>query len=337
MAETTTNLDAASFEAITSLGKAVGDPLRATILRALKADSLSVSELCRVFDVAQPALSHHLKILHTAGLVARRREGTSIFYRRDDDAHAPLKQALFSALDAVAPNADLDTGLKCVHAERSRSCRAFFARNAADITSLQTQIAEPQTYTETVLAMANRPENGNIGRALEIGPGDGALIVGLAGIYQAVTGIDSSAEMLAHTAQATRKEKNISLIHADFLEFSNEENYELIVAAMAVHHLPSPAGFFHRARRLLKPGGSLIVAELTRHDQLWASEVCGDLWLGFEPAELERWAMSAGLKCAESQFLAQKNGFQIQIQRYAVTDTQTPAQSPDKTTNVIAT
>jgi len=109
---------------------------------------------------------------------------------------------------------------------------------------------------------------GVIGRALEIGPGDGALIVGLAGIYQAVTGIDSSAEMLAHTAQATRKEKNISLIHADFLEFSNEENYELIVAAMAVHHLPSPAGFFHRARRLLKPGGSLIVAELGGRKQL---------------------------------------------------------------------
>jgi ArsR family transcriptional regulator len=333
MAETSTSLDTASFESITSLGKAVGDPLRATILLALKADSLSVSELCSVFSVAQPALSHHLKILHTAGLVARRREGTSIFYRRDDDAHAPLKQALFNALDSVALNAELVAGLKRVHAERSRSCQAFFARNAADISSLQTQIAEPQTYTQTVLAMASRPGDSNIGHALEIGPGDGALIVGLAGLFREVTGIDSSAEMLAHTAQAICGEHNISLIHADFLEFSNEENYDLIVAAMAVHHLPSPAGFFHRARQLLKPGGSLIVAELTRHDQHWASEVCGDLWLGFEPVELERWAISAGLKCSESQFLAQKNGFQIQIQRYTAAGAQTPAHPTDKTIN----
>ena len=43
---------------------------------------------------------------------------------------------------------------------------------------------------------------------------------------------------------------------------------------------------------------------------------CGDQWLGFEPAELERWATLASLEPAESLFLAQKNGFQIQIQRY---------------------
>ena len=55
-----------------------------------------------------------------------------------------------------------------------------------------------------------------------------------------------------------------------------------------------------RAAELLAPGGSIIVAELTRHDQHWTSDVCGDLWLGFEPSELQRWAEKAGLENCES-------------------------------------
>ena len=58
--------DCDPYDAITSLGKAVGDRLRATILAVLVEDSLSVSELCSIFDVPQPALSHHLKVLHQA-------------------------------------------------------------------------------------------------------------------------------------------------------------------------------------------------------------------------------------------------------------------------------
>ena len=61
-------------ESLVSLAKALGDRLRADILRVLHQDSYAVGELCDLFDVPQPALSHHLKTLLTAGLVARRRE-----------------------------------------------------------------------------------------------------------------------------------------------------------------------------------------------------------------------------------------------------------------------
>jgi DNA-binding transcriptional ArsR family regulator len=302
------------FEAIISLGKAVGDRLRSSILAVLAEDSLSVSELCSIVDVPQPALSHHLKVLHQAGLVAKRREGNNIFYRRDNDAQDLLKQSVFTALDQVALSPDLLRALQRIHQQRSEHCQAFFADNAEEISSLQTQIAEPATYCETVLAIASRLSPGV--RALEVGPGNGLLLGGLAEHYPDVYGIDSSAEMLAQTARTTAGTSNISLIHGDFLEWQNESGFDLIVAAMAVHHLPSPAAFFQQAHRLLRSGGSVIVAELTRHDQHWASDVCGDLWLGFEPAELQRWAANAALQACEAQFLAQKNGFQIQIQRY---------------------
>ena len=70
--------------ALAALCKASSDPLRLQVLRVLHKASFGVSELCSIFDIRQPALSHHLKVLANAGLVATRREGNSIFYRRSE-------------------------------------------------------------------------------------------------------------------------------------------------------------------------------------------------------------------------------------------------------------
>jgi DNA-binding transcriptional ArsR family regulator len=61
-----------------------------------------VLELCRIVEVRQSALSHHLKILAQAELVSTRREGNSIFYRRalvlSDDPFFAIKQSAFDKL-----------------------------------------------------------------------------------------------------------------------------------------------------------------------------------------------------------------------------------------------
>ena len=66
----------------------------------------------------------------------------------------------------------------------------------------------------------------------------------------------------------------------------------------------------------LKPGGVLLVTDLCAHDQGWARETCGDLWLGFEPEALTRWAADAGLAQGESVYLALRNGFRIQVRLF---------------------
>ena len=47
--------------------------MRVQVLRLLKDESLNVSELCEVFQLRQSALSHHLKILVQANLLARKK------------------------------------------------------------------------------------------------------------------------------------------------------------------------------------------------------------------------------------------------------------------------
>ena len=67
-------------ESLNTLFSALAHPLRMQVLRVMRADSFSVSELCAAFSVRQSALSHHLKILTDAGFLARRHEGTCLLY-----------------------------------------------------------------------------------------------------------------------------------------------------------------------------------------------------------------------------------------------------------------
>ena len=89
---------------------------------------------------------------------------------------------------------------------------------------------------------------------------------------------------------------------------------------MVLHHFAEPADALCQLARLLKPGGSLLITELCRHDQDWAKQACGDLWLGFDQDELALWANAAGLIPSESLYLGLKNGFQIQLRHFAKPD-----------------
>jgi DNA-binding transcriptional ArsR family regulator len=64
----TLNLDAAF--------SALADPTRRGILARLAKGEATVLELARPFEMTQPAISQHLKVLEDAGLVARRVDGT---------------------------------------------------------------------------------------------------------------------------------------------------------------------------------------------------------------------------------------------------------------------
>ena len=308
------NAEAQRFDALVVAAKAVADGQRANVLRLLKEESYGVLELCRLLDTPQPALSHHLKVLHQAGLVAKRREGNTIFYRRAP-APSALHKALLEAIDDVALADAQRARIDAVHQDRSRRSEAFFAEHADQFTTHQARISEAAVYVGSVLEIVDRFGLG-AGTALEIGPGEGELLRPLAARFQQVVAIDSARGMLDHSAQRVADLDNVRLLHRDVASLPEQPRYQLVVAAMVVHHLPSPQRFFRQARRLLERDGVLIVVELCRHDHQWAHSACGDLWLGFEAGELTEWAANAGFAPGESQFLAQKNGFRIQLHTY---------------------
>lgn len=64
--------------------RTLGEPYRLRILQELEAGEKSVGELVTALNGNQPNVSKHLQILSDAGLISRRREGTSIFYAISD-------------------------------------------------------------------------------------------------------------------------------------------------------------------------------------------------------------------------------------------------------------
>lgn len=74
-------------EKVASLLKALSDPVRLRLMSMIAvADEACVCDLMSPFDVSQPTISHHLKVLREAGLVDSERRGTWVWYRARREA-----------------------------------------------------------------------------------------------------------------------------------------------------------------------------------------------------------------------------------------------------------
>ena len=87
--------DAARIHAA-AIARALADPKRLCVVERLAEGERSVSELSREVGCQVPNMSQHLTVLRSAGLVASRRDGSTVFYRLVDqrvlDAYRLLQQ-----------------------------------------------------------------------------------------------------------------------------------------------------------------------------------------------------------------------------------------------------
>jgi ArsR family transcriptional regulator, arsenate/arsenite/antimonite-responsive transcriptional repressor len=77
-------------ERMAVVAKALGDPVRLQLVDVLRkhAGKVCVCELVPLFDLSQPTVSHHLKVLRQAGVVGSEREGLWAYYYVIPDALA---------------------------------------------------------------------------------------------------------------------------------------------------------------------------------------------------------------------------------------------------------
>ncbi len=76
------DVDVAAARRLATVAKALADPIRIQLLDVLRkhAGKVCVCELVPLFEVSQPTVSHHLKVLRDAGLVASERQGLWAYY-----------------------------------------------------------------------------------------------------------------------------------------------------------------------------------------------------------------------------------------------------------------
>ncbi|WP_101758531.1 metalloregulator ArsR/SmtB family transcription factor [Oceanicoccus sp. KOV_DT_Chl] len=311
-------------DALLAFCKASADQLRLDILRVLNRDSYGVLELCSIFDTKQSGMSHHLKILANAGLVKTRREGNTIFYRRanrnNNSELTALQQALHQVIDKQPNCEQLQDKIEQVQHNRAANSENFFAENADSFRQQQEQIAAYELYGPNAIEMIGRCfGNQRHPKVLEVGPGEGAFLAELSPRFQQVYALDNSQKMLDKATVFAEQSglSNINFIQGDTKDPQLDNLHaDCAVVNMVLHHTPSPADIFFDLAKLLRKDGQLFVTDLCSHDQEWVKESCGDLWLGFAPEDLTQWAAAAGFKTGENIYLAQRNGFRVQIRQF---------------------
>jgi ArsR family transcriptional regulator len=251
--------------------------------------------------------------------VTTRREGNSIFYRRAAKPNEPLlvdlHNALWEAVDALSLPDDCAARLNEVNEARAEKSRQFFREHAGKFHAHQEQIASVELYTKEVLNTLGK-HTPAAHFAAEIGPGEGYFLPSLASHFKRVIALDSSSEMLALAKSHVddKKTSNIEWVHGDTSVLSNlSHQLDCQVINMVLHHVASPQQIFNDCFDAAKTGGILVLSDLCEHDQLWAKEACGDLWLGLNSEDILKWASHAGWKNLESSYFAQRNGFTIQL------------------------
>ena len=124
---------------------------------------------------------------------------------------------------------------------------------------------------------------------------------------------DSAKEVLEECIRniTSKKLNNVSTFLGNLKEFKFQTTKaDLISLNMVLHHNINPQNVLKECSAVLAENGFMLITELCNHNQEWTKTSCGDLWYGFEPETIEKWAKECKLKKMESMFIAQSNPFQ---------------------------
>jgi DNA-binding transcriptional ArsR family regulator len=83
---------------------ALSDPTRRRILRLLRAGSRTAGEIAAEFELSKPTLSHHFRVLESAGLVRSEKRGTSVVFTLQTNVLEDAAAELLELAGAPARN-----------------------------------------------------------------------------------------------------------------------------------------------------------------------------------------------------------------------------------------
>jgi ArsR family transcriptional regulator len=93
-------LSQAQADQVAPLLKALAEPVRLRLMSLIASNpgrEACVCDLTGAFDLSQPTISHHLKVLHEAGLIDRDKRGVWVYYRARTEALASLGALISSS------------------------------------------------------------------------------------------------------------------------------------------------------------------------------------------------------------------------------------------------
>lgn len=291
------------------LFKTLSDETRFRLLGLLADQELNVQELEAVLQMGQSRVSHHLRVMSEAGLLACRRDGLWSFYRAVEDGPGRrfLESVRYLLQGEERLEADRALAERVLREGRSRT-RQFFDALAGHWESLRDGILGD-------LDLAGRIESllPACATAADLGCGNGALLATLGRKAREVIGVDSSRHMLDEARRRLREQgasADLRIGELEHLPLRDGES-DCAVINLVLHHLPVPLQALEETHRALAAGGTLVLSDFRRHGVEQLRRRHGDRWLGFEPRQLEGWLHQAGFRVVERRELPARLGLTV--------------------------
>ncbi|MEL6428939.1 MAG: metalloregulator ArsR/SmtB family transcription factor [Planctomycetota bacterium] len=273
--------------------KALGDETRLRLLHLLRRGELAVGELQEILNMGQSRISTQLTHLKEVGLVADRRAGRRSYYSVAPDAPLALLDVVLNEDGLSADFRADDAGYEALMERRRLESRAYFDRVAA---AFGDQVLPGRTWEGLARALIRLCPRG---RYVDLGIGDGMLTLMLADVAESVTAVDLSPEMLRQLqARASAQgATNVETVEGDIEDLPLDGGqFDVAILSQALHHAVEPARCLAEARRVLRPGGRLLVLDLLAHGEAWVREKLQHTHLGFAETELRELVVSAGFE-----------------------------------------
>jgi ArsR family transcriptional regulator len=281
----------------------LADRTRSRILLLLDRHELTVSELCTILQLPQSTVSRHLKTLADDGWIVARGDGTSRFYKMVasllDESTKEL-WLLVRVQMATTPSASEDQRRAIsVLQRRVAKARVFFADSAEHWDRLRTEMIGRRADLLALLELLD--ESWVIG---DLGCGAGQLAEALAPCVKTVIGVDESGPMLSAAAKRLEPFANVALRPGTIEALPiDDATLDVAILFLVAHFITDPAKVMHEVRRVLKPGGRLLIVDLMSHDRVDYVVQLGHVWQGFDGEQVKEWLSNAGFTRAKYRAL----------------------------------
>lgn len=277
---------------------ALADPVRSRLLLLLERHELSVGEICAVVQLPQSTVSRHLKALGDGWIVAHA-EGTSRRYRMLGEVLAPPDRRLWHLVrEQVSrlPSAEQDAHrVRSVLARRRSRSQEFFSASALQWDQLRTEMFGSRVELQALLGLLD--DEWSVG---DLGCGTGHLSEALAPFVRRVVAVDDSPAMLAAARHRLADLVDVEVREGDLAGLPLQDGeLDAAVVFLVLHHVADPEAALAEIARVLRPGGRVLLVDMTPHDRAEYRQRMGHLWQGFSEGEVAAWMASdcwAGLR-----------------------------------------
>lgn len=274
---------------------ALGDMARLRLLRLLDREELSVGEVARALQLPQSTVSRHLKLLLEADFIVRRSEGTASFYRvrpsSVDDPAARMWSLASEQLETSVTTEEDDHRLAEVLASRTTDSRSFFGRVGQEWDHLRKQLFGDGFSAPALLGLLD-PDL----VVADLGCGTGNASLMLAPVVKRVIAVDRERSMLDAARAHLAELDNVEFRAGDLLGLPiGDGEVDAAVTLLVLHHLDDPGAAIREMKRVVRPGGALLLVDMVGHDRESYRHSMGHRHLGFAPSAIESMADEAGL------------------------------------------